>query len=131
MKNKLFANAVAFLLIISVLSCKKEPDECQGKGIADISNISAPARGAINQDVEILVKVVLSNGCIKFAGFSEVLENGNLVVSTNIKLDGCICTDIYSEPELKYIFKRAIAGNYKIIFKNAGSSDVEKVITIQ
>ena len=102
MKNKLFANTLALLLIISGSSCKKESVTCQGKGIANISSISAPTIAAVNQDVEIFVTVVLPNGCIKFIGFSEVVENGNLVVSTNIKFDGCFCTAIYSEPEFKY-----------------------------
>ena len=128
-----------YILIAScvfLFSCKKaDPnnnDTCSSiinSGILAVTSSTLTA--AVNQDINFEVSYSIANGCAISSNMESIRDANTVTVNMLTKFEGCVCTQIYSEGKKTYVFKSAVAGNFKLKFSKKDNTFIEKNVVIQ
>ncbi len=125
--------ALYTILIITILSCKKnkQEEQCISYTLAPVTNVTGGNTALINQELNLTVSFLSINGCGQFENIEESSSGNTTTLKINAKYEGCVCTQDVSTKTTFYKFKKAEAGIYELKFSQPDSTFYNYTITVQ
>jgi hypothetical protein len=132
----------SYFLLSGITSCSKEDVNNQKDSMnlaapclnwksAPTISINGPTTAAVNEQVNVKVRIGVINGCGSYAGV-EQQPNGNTINYKAIaKYEGCLCTANAPIVEGTHMFRATQAGTYILKFWKTDTSTVNHTIVVQ
>jgi hypothetical protein len=119
------------LICLLAMACKSDDEKCVEYQRANVTDVSAPAMGSVNETIAIEVSFRVYNGCGVFERFIET-ENGNSrTIEVEAKYEGCaFCTQDTPIRNAVYEFTPQTPGEYELKFKSSPAEFITINLTI-
>lgn len=113
-----FTILIGTLLAFSMLlSCKKTKDNaCITHTPAIVAKVSGPNTALVNQEIDLTVSYILTNGCGHFENLEAASKSNTTTITLKARYEGCVCTDILLGGQINYTFKSEQAGAFYLKF---------------
>lgn len=128
-------NAILLLigsLLLGLAACKKETRFTEAKH-HDVTSVSGPATGTVNNPVTLTVTYPYSNGCDYIGSFEESRSGATALIKAMSKpvAKDAVCTQDAGSRTVEYKFSSSTAGTFVLQFLKPDGSSISHTLTIQ